>query len=312
MGTHVRACLAVVAFALLEVSSCYTLSTAPRCPAARRPRHAAVRLDGEAEGGVKIAIKPKSTAAGAAVSEGSSDTKVSIKVRPKGDLQSAVEAPPAVEDMKTTIKVSKPKAAPAPPPAPVAAPRPFEEELLLNATQSANCTQILEALQMGANPNVRDPKGRTPLHFMAGVGLAPACVLLIHFGAQIDLEDYDGLTPMHMAAGYANARSLKVLVAAGADVNKEAPGQGTPLNVVKAMGEFQWNQVFGPDAKKQRFKKKDEKLEKLKNCMDALLEPEKTIEENKWEDMLTDTMKLINVPRAESAPAEPTRTMGSD
>jgi len=46
--------------------------------------------------------------------------------------------------------------------------------------------------------------------------------------------------------------------------------------------------------------------------MDALLEPEKTIEENKWEDMLTDTMKLINVPRAESAPAEPTRTMGSD
>ena len=52
-------------------------------------------------------------------------------------------------------------------------------------------------------------KGRTPLHFMAGVGLAPACVLLIHYGAQVDTRDNDGLTPMHMAAGYANAQTLK-------------------------------------------------------------------------------------------------------
>jgi len=48
---------------------------------------------------------------------------------------------------------------------------------------------VLEALLDGANPNIRDPNGRTGLHFMAGVGLAPACVLLIHFGADVDALD---------------------------------------------------------------------------------------------------------------------------
>ena len=44
-----------------------------------------------------------------------------------------------------------------------------EEEELLNATQTADCLGLLAALQKGANPNIRDPKGRTPLHFMCGV-----------------------------------------------------------------------------------------------------------------------------------------------
>eukprot|EP00965_Chrysotila_dentata_P239378 6203074-Pleurochrysis_carterae.AAC.1 len=124
--------------------------------------------------------------------------------------------------------------------------------MLLRGTQAANLTLILDALKMGANPNVRDSNGRTPLHFMAGVGLAPACVLLIQFGepftscsyasyfnlvrkspttlrslgcvgADIEAIDGQGLTPVHMAAGYANAQTLKVLIAAGADLTFETP-----------------------------------------------------------------------------------------
>jgi len=192
--------------------------------------------------------------------------------------------------MTTSIKVNKPVPKAAPPPKPA---RPVEEELLLNATQSANCTQILEALQAGANPNVRDPKGRTPLHFMAGVGLAPACVLLIHFGAQIDAQDADGLTPLHMAAGYANARTLRILVASGADVELTGSGQGTPLEVVKNLGEYQYNSVFGEKKKKELFKKKDEKLQKLKQCVDILIEPEQVRADNTWEDLLQETLKVI-------------------
>ena len=196
--------------------------------------------------------------------------------------------------MTTTIKVNKPVAKPTPPtPEKPVVKRSPEEELLLNATQSANCTQILQALQAGANPNILDPKGRTPLHFMSGVGLAPAVVLLVHFGAQVNAQDQDGLTPLHMAAGYANARTLRVLVAAGADVELTGKGQGTPFEVVKGLGEYQWQQVFGE--KKKKFKKKDEKLEKLKQCVDVLSEPEKVREENKWEDLLEETLKVLAV-----------------
>eukprot|EP00966_Prymnesium_polylepis_P262712 6068118-Prymnesium_polylepis.1 len=144
--------------------------------------------------------------------------------------------------------------------------------MLLNATQSANSSGVLEALQAGANPNVRDPKGRTPLHFMAGVGLAPAVVLLVHYGAQLDAQDADGLTPLHMAAGYANARTLRVLVAAGADIELTGESQGTPFEVVKSLGEYEWSQVYASG--KKMGKKKDEKLQKLKQCVDILLDPE--------------------------------------
>ena len=74
------------------------------------------------------------------------------------------------------------------------------------------------------------------------LGLAPAAVLLIHFGAQLDVRDGEKLTPMHMAAGYANAQTLRVLVAAGADTNVTGLQQGTPLQVVLRLGEYQLEQ----------------------------------------------------------------------
>ena len=114
-------------------------------------------------------------------------------------------------------------------------------------------------------------------------------------GAQINAQDNDGLTPLHMAAGYANARSLKVLVAAGADIELTGEGQGTPFDVVKGLGEYQWNQVYGENKKKKFNKKKDEKLEKLKLCVDVLSDPKKVMEETKWEDMLDETMRVISL-----------------
>jgi len=158
---------------------------------------------------------------------------------------------------------------------------------LLEATQKANCTKILEALQTGVNPNIRDPKGRTPLHFMSGVGLAPGVVLLIHFGADVEARDEDGLAPIHMAAGYANAQTLRVLVAAGADANVTATSQGTPLSVVLQLGEYQLKAFI--EEKKgalQRFKKKDEKLEKLKACLEVLEDPQAVRDDSDWDAYL--------------------------
>jgi len=249
---------------------------------------------------VKISIKPRSAVTvGTDTPAESGDSKVSVRVRPASERAASVATEDTADtaDTTTTIKVNAPAKAPAPPPPPEIVRSP-EEEMLLNGTQAANCTRILEALKAGANPNICDPKGRTPLHFMAGVGLAPAMVLLIHFGAQLNVKDNDGLTPLHMAAGYANARSLRVLLAAGADSTIAGLTQGPPLEVVKQMGEYQWDQVYGSGKKQKRelFKpKKDEKLEKLKDCVTALLDPEKVREEEDWDELVRGALRVIAI-----------------
>ena len=190
--------------------------------------------------------------------------------------RTAAAAPPApaaaaASTMTTTVKVNTPTAAPAAPAAPAGPKRTPAEEELLAGTQGANMTRVLTALQDGANPNICDPKGRSPLHFSAGVGLAPAVLLLIHFGADMNARDAEGLTPLHMAAGYANPETMKLLIAAGADTTLVGEKQGTALSVVQSLGQYQWEKFYKEEKKglQDRFKKKDEKLEKLRKCMDA-------------------------------------------
>jgi len=244
----------------------------------------------------KITIRKPGTAAASDGESGSSTgAKVTVRVRAPSE-GAAATAPTAVslldDDsmMVSSVTVKAPAVVIAPPSAPAGPSLSEAEKLLLAATQRANCSQILEALREGANPNVRDPKGRTPLHFVAGVGLAPAAMLLCHFGAQLDARDEDGLTPLHMAAGYANAQTLRVLVAAGADPTLTANVQGTAVEVVCALGDYQLQKFL---AERSRFKRKDDKLEKLKACMDVLDDPEKVRKEANWDDMLTEVMKAI-------------------
>ena len=230
-------------------------------------------------------------------------TKVTVRVRSPSERASVttpVVTPPTSDDeesmsAKVTIKAPAAKLAPPPPP-PSGPPLTEAEELLLDATQRANCTLILQALQAGANPNVRDPKGRTPLHFMAGVGLAPAVVLLIHFGAQVNVRDADNLTPLHMAAGYSNAQTARVLIVGGADPTLVGDNQGTPLEVVCNLGDYQLKEIFAKRKGLDKLKKKDEKLEKLYECVSILDDPEAVREESNWDDMLVEVLKAIGSP----------------
>merc|ERR1712196_197968 len=119
----------------------------------------------------------------------------------------------------------------------------------------------------------------------------------IHYGAQVDVTDQDGLTPLHMAAGYANAQTLRVLVTAGADEKLTGDNQGTAIEVVTALGEYQYSDWKEKQKKGsrllKRFQKKDEKLEKLKLCMEVLQDVEKVRNDECWDQMLRDVLRTM-------------------
>lgn len=69
----------------------------------------------------------------------------------------------------------------------------------------------------GADVNVRDAAGRTPLHMASAYGATPIAELLLSKGADPDVQDNMGLAPLHMAAGYVRPTTVKMLVEAGAD-----------------------------------------------------------------------------------------------
>ncbi|CAB0031026.1 unnamed protein product [Trichogramma brassicae] len=94
-------------------------------------------------------------------------------------------------------------------------------------------------LENGANPNVADAKGWTPLHVISqkcrDVGLPNA---LFQFSQKkyhplkIDAQNKSGWTPLHLALYTDNHKVLEILLKKGADSNVIDSKQFTPLHVI--------------------------------------------------------------------------------
>jgi len=249
--------------------------------------------NGDEEPKVTVRVKAPEPAAPADKDE----TKVTIKVRrPDTDKDSAAPAAaPTISagDTKVTVKVK----APVKEQVPDDARRAYEDTLdeptrkLQEGVRMADLGMMLDALKAGADPNVVDDKGRPPLHYAAGLGLAPSVVLLVHYGAVLDARDPGGLTPLILASGYVKPQTLRVLIAAGADPTLEAPGQGTAKDVIEALGDNEIAKLV----EKNRFQQKEgkDKLQNLKKCMDVLLDPEEVRKEANWDEMLSEVLQLI-------------------
>lgn len=73
-----------------------------------------------------------------------------------------------------------------------------------------------DLLSKGANPNVKDNRGRTPLHHAAFYGYAENVEALLAAGADANARDYEGWTPLNAAnSGRNDSRVVKMLRAAG-------------------------------------------------------------------------------------------------
>ena len=75
-------------------------------------------------------------------------------------------------------------------------------------------------LQEGANPNIADNRGRTPLIAAAEVGFLEGVQALVEGGARVDIGNATGETPLITATLSRNLQLMEVLLAAGADPDR--------------------------------------------------------------------------------------------
>lgn len=85
-------------------------------------------------------------------------------------------------------------------------------------------------LESGAQPNKAMKYGDTPLHLAAKKGHIGMAKMLIEKGAVPNLTNIVGRTPLHAAAMRDNRETVKLLMDSGSDVNKADEWGETPLS----------------------------------------------------------------------------------
>lgn len=75
-------------------------------------------------------------------------------------------------------------------------------------------------LQRGANPNIRNNEGVTPLQIATRLGFVEGAELLIEAGAQVNVADQQGETPLIAAVHQRNVPLVRRLLAQGANPDR--------------------------------------------------------------------------------------------
>jgi ankyrin repeat protein len=96
----------------------------------------------------------------------------------------------------------------------------------------------------GADPNVADNRGNTPLHRVALGGYKACVAAIIAAGADPSAVNDDGYTSLHWAVYNNHEACVAALIAAGADPNIVNNHRRTPLQVAVRKGHRECAQVL--------------------------------------------------------------------
>jgi len=106
------------------------------------------------------------------------------------------------------------------------------EELLFEAAKDGDVAGALRLLGKGANVNVKEYDGFTPLHWACYTNHVEVVEALLDNGAHIgDSTKKYKETPLHIASGNGYAEIVNVLHARGADINATDSDGATPLHM---------------------------------------------------------------------------------
>ena len=74
-------------------------------------------------------------------------------------------------------------------------------------------------LHTGADFDLADGEGETPIHICAREGLLGLAQTLCAFGCNVDLANSEGMQPLHLAAKHGNTEVARCLCLAGASID---------------------------------------------------------------------------------------------
>lgn len=107
---------------------------------------------------------------------------------------------------------------------------------LIEAAMLGRLGALKRALSRGADVNLRDDIGRTPLMWTAMTGHPRIARYLIKVGAKVDIHDDGKWTALMQAADYGHDNVVRVLLRAGARVNAENNAGWTSLMIAAEGG----------------------------------------------------------------------------
>ena len=94
------------------------------------------------------------------------------------------------------------------------------ETALHAVVQRRDLTWVRFLLQRGANPNIADKNGTTPLQIAAQLGFIEGVEQLIKRGAEVDVSDSTGETPLISAVHRGDLKLVEMLIANGGNPDR--------------------------------------------------------------------------------------------
>ena len=127
----------------------------------------------------------------------------------------------------------------------------LDQDALIAAISYNSLDEVKLLLAHGADPNLPDNAGWTPLHFAAWFGSTSVVLKeLIDHGAKVDARNDRGITPLYFASVSGHDAQVKLLLEQGADRSIASKNGYTPLRAAKVKGYYAVVALLDPDAAK--------------------------------------------------------------
>ncbi len=105
------------------------------------------------------------------------------------------------------------------------------------ATERRDALWVRFLLQRGADANIRNKTGVTPLQLAVRLGFVEGAEELLKSGAQVDVSDSQGETPLIAAVHQRNVALVKRLLAVGANPDRNDNSGRSARDYAKLMGQ---------------------------------------------------------------------------